>query len=69
MEQDPNPQVREGQILLVLCLVFLIICFMAIIYYKSIILTFIGLVTMGIMYWLDKKIDAIKKEDGYKRKE
>ncbi|KKL85061.1 hypothetical protein LCGC14_1958540 [marine sediment metagenome] len=69
MEQDPNPRVRSGQTILFLLLVLLITTVMAMIYYKSIVLAFISLITMGLMYWLDKKIDAIKKEDGHKRKE
>ena len=76
MEQDPNPKVRGGQtllvlllILLIICFMALIICFMALIYYRSVVLAFIGLIIMGLMFKLDKKINEIKKEDGHERKD
>ena len=69
MEQDQNPKVRTGQTILVLFLVLLIITFMAFFYYRNIVLVFIGIIIIGCKYWLDKKIDAIKKEEEYERKE
>ncbi len=63
MNIDPNPKVRISQAILVILLLFLIICIF--IDFRAVIL-----IGIGMFVW-NKRINRIKKEDGYneKRKE
>ena len=67
MNEDPNPRVRAGQTLLVLLLVFFVISFIAIFYYKDIDFIIYSIIFLCIMFYQDEKIEAIKEEDGNKR--